>query len=110
MSVRVRPGARHEHVGGSWHGPNGVALLVAVRARAVEGAANAAVLEAVAAAFGLRRSAVEIVTGQRGRDKVVELDGDPVPCRCAPGWRSCWGEPGGRRVIDPLGGFGMLVG
>jgi Uncharacterised ACR, YggU family COG1872. len=30
---------------------------------------------AVAAAFGLRRREVTIVSGQRGRDKVIELDG-----------------------------------
>jgi uncharacterized protein YggU (UPF0235/DUF167 family) len=51
---------------------------VAVRARAVEGAANAAVVAALAAAFGLRRSDVEIVAGARGRDKVVVLRGDPA--------------------------------
>jgi uncharacterized protein len=76
ISVRVRPGARRAAVGGSWAGPRGPALLVAVRARAVEGAANAAVVAALAAAFGLRRSAVELVAGARGRDKIVMLDGD----------------------------------
>ena len=76
VSVRVRPGARRDAVGGSWAGPRGPALLVAVRARAVEGAANAAVAAALAAAFGLRRADVEIVAGARGRDKVVALRGD----------------------------------
>jgi uncharacterized protein YggU (UPF0235/DUF167 family) len=51
-------------------------LLVAVRARAVEGAANAAVLAALAEAFGVRRGDVELVAGARGRDKVVALEGD----------------------------------
>jgi hypothetical protein len=51
-------------------------LLVAVRARAVEGAANAAVLAALAEAFGIRRGGVELVSGARGRDKVVALEGD----------------------------------
>jgi uncharacterized protein YggU (UPF0235/DUF167 family) len=41
----------------------------------VDGKANTAVLETVAAAFGLPRTAVELVSGQRGRDKVLELDG-----------------------------------
>jgi uncharacterized protein len=76
ISVRVRPGARRAAVGGSWAGPRGPALLVAVQARAVEGAANAAVVAALAAAFGLHRSAVELVAGTRGRDKIVALDGD----------------------------------
>jgi uncharacterized protein len=76
VSVRVRPGARRDEVGGSWAGPRGPALLVAVRARAVEGAANAAVVGALAAAFGVRRGDIEIVTGERGRDKVVAVRGD----------------------------------
>ncbi|HLU59505.1 MAG TPA: DUF167 domain-containing protein [Pseudonocardia sp.] len=76
IPVRVRPGARREEVGGSWAGPRGPALVVAVRARAVEGQANAAVVDALAAAFGVRRGDVEIVTGARGRDKVVAVRGD----------------------------------
>jgi uncharacterized protein len=76
VAVRVRPGARVDSVGGRWDGPRGPALLVSVRARAVEGAANAAVLAAVAAAFGLRRADVELVSGARGRDKVLDLSGD----------------------------------
>jgi uncharacterized protein len=76
VAVRVRPGARTEHVGGRWDGPRGPALLVSVRARAVEGAANTAVLAAVATAFGIRRADVELVSGARGRDKVLALTGD----------------------------------
>jgi uncharacterized protein len=76
ISVRVRPGARRDEVGGSWAAPRGPALVVAVRARAVEGAANAAVVAALAAAFGVRRGDVEIVAGARGRDKVVAVRGD----------------------------------
>jgi uncharacterized protein (TIGR00251 family) len=76
LSVRVRPGARRDAVGGSWAGPRWPALVVAVRARAIEGAANTAVVAALAAAFGLRRGDVEIVTGARSRDKVVALRGD----------------------------------
>lgn len=76
VTVRVRPGARTDAVGGRWDGPRGPALLVAVRARAVEGRANAAVTAALAEAFGLRRGQVAIVAGERARDKIVELDGD----------------------------------
>jgi uncharacterized protein YggU (UPF0235/DUF167 family) len=42
----------------------------------VEGAANTAVLAVLAEAFGLRRGDVELVSGSRGRDKVVALEGD----------------------------------
>ena len=75
VAVRVRPGARTESVGGRWDGPRGVALLVSVRARAVEGQANAAVVAAVAEAFGLPNSRVSLVSGERGRDKVMDLEG-----------------------------------
>jgi uncharacterized protein YggU (UPF0235/DUF167 family) len=65
-------------VGGRWDGQRGPALLVTVRARAVDGQANAAVEAALAAAFGVRRAAVEIVAGHRSRDKLVAIDGDDV--------------------------------
>jgi uncharacterized protein len=41
----------------------------------VDGAANAAVIEALADAFGVRRSAIEIVRGERGRRKTVRITG-----------------------------------
>lgn len=76
VAVRVRPGARADAVGGRWDGPRGPALLVAVRARAVEGKANAAVVALLAAAFAVRRGDVEILNGHHGRDKIVQVDGD----------------------------------
>ncbi|MCY7340543.1 MAG: DUF167 domain-containing protein [Pseudonocardia sp.] len=76
ITVRVRPGARGDGFGGRWDGPRGPALIVAVRARAVEGGANAAVADVLAEAFGLRRGDVGLVAGARSRDKTVELVGD----------------------------------
>jgi len=76
IGVRVRPGARADAVGGSWAGPRGRALLVAVRARAVDGRANEAVVQVLASAFALRPAAVTIAAGHRSRDKIVELAGD----------------------------------
>jgi uncharacterized protein len=76
LAVRVRPGACADRVGGCWDGPRGRALLVAVRARAVDGKANEAVVAALAEALGIRRSAVTITAGHRSRDKTVELVGD----------------------------------
>jgi len=46
---------------------------VAVTAPAVEGKANEAVRKALAGAFGIRRQDVVIVSGERSRDKIVEL-------------------------------------
>ena len=72
VSIRVKPGAARERVGG--HYGNG-ALVVAVSARAVEGKATEAALTAVASAFGVRRADVTLVTGRTSRDKVVQIEG-----------------------------------
>jgi uncharacterized protein YggU (UPF0235/DUF167 family) len=50
--------------------------VVRVSARAVDGKATEAALVAVAKAFGVRRSAVRLISGATSRDKVVEIDGD----------------------------------
>lgn len=72
VTIRVKPGARKEAVGGT----HGDALVVAVQAPPVEGKANEAVRKALAKAFGVRRQDVVIVAGEKGRDKVVELPDD----------------------------------
>ncbi|CAL9368486.1 hypothetical protein SUDANB95_00811 [Actinosynnema sp. ALI-1.44] len=78
FAVRVKPGAKRAAVGGRW---DDRALVVAVAAPAVEGKANDAVRRALAAAFGVRRQDVHLVHGERGRDKVVELDPAPADAR-----------------------------
>ncbi|NUT49385.1 MAG: DUF167 domain-containing protein, partial [Saccharothrix sp.] len=77
-AIRVKPGAKREAVGGRW---GEGALVVAVAAPAVEGKANEAVRKALARAFGVRRQDVEVISGERGRDKVVQVD--PVPADAA---------------------------
>lgn len=74
FAVRVKPAAKRTVVGGRWATD---VLVVAVAAPAVEGKANEAVRRALAEAFGIRRAAVTIVRGDRGRDKLVELDPEP---------------------------------
>ncbi|MEQ8718708.1 MAG: DUF167 domain-containing protein [Acidimicrobiales bacterium] len=81
IRVRVKPGARHEGVGGRW-GEEDV-LVVAVRAPATEGKANAAVVAAVAEALGVRARTVRIVAGAGGRNKVLEIIEPPVHVRAA---------------------------
>ena len=71
VTIRVRPGAGRTLVGGEHDG----ALVVRVGARAVDGRATEAALDAVAEAFGARRSAVTLVTGATSRTKVIEIDG-----------------------------------
>lgn len=59
-----------------WDGP---VLHVWVTARAVEGAANRVLIQAVAEALGVRRSAVSLAAGERSRDKRIEVIGiDPA--------------------------------
>lgn len=70
----MRPGAARARVGGSY-GDAG-ALIVAVTERAVDGRATAAALRAVAAALGVPRSSVTLLTGATSRDKVL-LVADP---------------------------------
>ena len=73
ITVRVRPGSAHPGVGGRHDG----ALVVRVRERA--GQATAAALVAVAAAFGVHRHAVTLITGESSRTKVVDVAGaDPA--------------------------------
>ncbi|MCV2395451.1 DUF167 domain-containing protein [Actinotalea sp. M2MS4P-6] len=74
VAIRVKPGASRTQVGGAY----GDRLVVAVSARAVDGAATEAALAAVAKAFGLRRRQVTLVTGATSRDKVVSLELDPA--------------------------------
>ena len=81
FAVRVKPNARRAAVGGHRDGPLGPALIVAVAAPAVDGKANAAVLKALAAALDVRASQLRIVSGERGRDKTIELD--PAPAGAA---------------------------
>jgi uncharacterized protein len=71
VTIRVRPGSARQQVGGS----QGGALVVHVSAPAADGRATAAALAAVAAAFGVRSSAVRLVTGAKSRTKIVEVDG-----------------------------------
>lgn len=71
VDVQVVPRASRTAVGPMV----GDRLRVAVTSPPVDGAANAAVIEALAAAFGVRRAAVEIIRGERGRRKTVRIAG-----------------------------------
>jgi uncharacterized protein (TIGR00251 family) len=72
LRVRVQPrAARSEIVG--WRADG--ALSVRVAAPPVEGRANAALSELLADALDVRRTAVTIELGSRGRDKLVRISG-----------------------------------
>jgi len=72
VAVRVRPGASRTRVGGGYGDDE--RLVVAVGARAVDGKATSATLDAVAAALGVRPRAVTLVSGATSRDKVLDVD------------------------------------
>jgi uncharacterized protein (TIGR00251 family) len=69
VSVQVHPGASREAVRLM---PDG-SLDVRLRARAIEGQANAGLVELLAAQLGLRRRDIVIRSGLRSRQKVVQL-------------------------------------
>jgi uncharacterized protein (TIGR00251 family) len=71
VDVLVQPRASRAGVGPVV----GDRLRVSVTAPPVDGKANAAVIEAVAAAFAVRRADVTIVRGETGRRKTVRVAG-----------------------------------
>lgn len=84
MRLRVVPGAARAGVVG-FHGE---ALRVRVTARPVEGAANRELLRVLAAALGVRPSALTLEAGAHGREKLVRVEGlapETVRARLTPG-------------------------
>lgn len=71
VTVRVQPRASRNEVAGVL----GDALKVRLTAPPVEGAANEALVEFLAATFGIPPRAVTIVAGTSSRTKIVELAG-----------------------------------
>ena len=70
IPVRVRPGASRTAVGGAYGDGSPPRLVVAVGARAVDGAATEAARRALAAALEVPLRRVRLVTGATSRDKV----------------------------------------
>jgi len=77
LAVWVRPGAQRPGVGGVREDGTSSLLIVAVRERAVDGAATEAVLAAVAGAVGVKRGQVHLVSGFTSRAKILEIDQVP---------------------------------
>ena len=69
LDVRVVPRAHRDEVGGERDGR----LVIRTTAPPVEGAANKAVRRVLAKHFGVAPRDIEIVRGQRSRDKTVEI-------------------------------------
>ena len=72
IGIRVKPGSSRARVEGAY-GPENL-LIVAVNAPPVDGAANEAVIKAVASAFGVRPRQVALVSGHTARSKVLDVE------------------------------------
>lgn len=67
IDIHVQPGASHPGIAGV----HGEALKVRIGARAVEGAANEAVLAFFAKALDIAKREVTLLRGEKSRSKVV---------------------------------------
>jgi uncharacterized protein (TIGR00251 family) len=71
LSVHAQPGAKRAEAAGA----HGEALKIRVQARAVDGAANEALLEFLANALQVPRKRCVLVSGQTSRKKRVLVEG-----------------------------------
>ena len=71
IRVHVVPNAKIDNLVGDYGG----AFKIKLRAPAVEGKANAALIDLLAARLHKARRQITIVRGQKSRDKVVQIDG-----------------------------------
>ncbi|GAB4170051.1 MAG: DUF167 domain-containing protein [Rhodocyclaceae bacterium] len=71
LSIHVQPGASRSELAGR----HGDALKIRLAAPAVEGKANACLIEFLAQRLGVPKSAVELVGGAGGRRKRVRVRG-----------------------------------
>lgn len=71
LNLHIQPGAKKTEVAG----PHGDALKIRLAAPPVDGKANAALVEFIAAQVGCGRAAVALVSGQASRAKRVRVAG-----------------------------------
>lgn len=69
MSIHIQPGAARSEIAGL----HGDALKIRIRARPIEGAANAALIDFIATWLGVPRKAVRILRGEKSRQKSVSV-------------------------------------
>lgn len=73
LTLHIQPGARKTEVAGL----HGDALKIRLAAPPVDGKANAALIEFVAARLGVAKSSVGLVSGQTSRRKILEVAAAP---------------------------------
>ena len=70
LTLHIQPGARKTEVAGRY----GDALKIRLAAPPVDGKANAALIEFVAARLGLAKSAITLKSGHASRRKILEIN------------------------------------
>lgn len=75
LAVRAQPGAKRTAIGGIYGEGATAQLKIAVQAPPLEGRANHALIEFLAATFSLPKSAVKLVSGELSRSKVFLIEG-----------------------------------
>lgn len=76
LAVKLQPGAALDRIDGWETDPDGRPVLkIRLRARPVEGEANAALTRFLTRALGLPKSAVDLARGDRSRLKRLEIAG-----------------------------------
>lgn len=73
VPIRVKPGSSRTRVGGAHPGPYGEAVIVAVTARPVDGAATEAAVAAMASALGVKPRQIRVIAGHTSRDKLLSI-------------------------------------
>ena len=74
LTLHIQPGAKKTEVAGLY----GDALKIRLAAPPVDGKANAALVEFVAARLAVAKSAVSLKSGQTSRRKVLEVTAAPA--------------------------------
>jgi uncharacterized protein len=76
LAVRIQPGARaNEVIGWIADARGGESLKIRLRAPAIEGKANAALVDFLAEVLGVRVRQITLEWGEKSRDKVVFVEG-----------------------------------
>jgi uncharacterized protein (TIGR00251 family) len=75
LAVRAQPGAKKTAITGVYGEGPAAQLKIAVQAPPLEGRANSALMAFLAELFSLPKNAVELVSGELSRSKVLLLRG-----------------------------------
>ena len=72
LQLRIHPNAKKDGFAGIW---NETHLKVNINAPAVDGKANSALINFLAKYFHLRKSAIELISGETSREKRIFIQG-----------------------------------